>query len=439
MRDWQQRRRDLLKGLGLGAAGLPLLLARRGWGAPVPRKRLMVIELVNGYRQTYWRPPAGALMGQLPETSSAFDAVKDAMIFLPDLANPGLPFNGRYLFGVMFYGMTTVKADMGAYREPLGPTVDQVVAKALYESGLRESLALGVQLDRPPHGSNVPGGNHCFWSGPDQPVLPQGDPVAVYRELFAGGDLAALRKLMARRKSILDYVGTNLEEFRARSGTEDRAAIAAHLESIRDLEGRLMGAPAVDSCASPAPGTIDLAAAASYGSILEAHLRLMMAALRCGITRVATLQTSDVVGFSIDFGSFVPGIPAKGTGYKSPYRNWADLAHNPILYGVDHKKIVDKWFFSRFAEILVQMRNADEGDGNMLDHTAVLIGNNMQEGSNHDGQHMPWMLAGGGRFLNTGNCLAVPGQSTASVLAGLCQGLGVQHQYGAAYPGLLKI
>ena len=48
--------------------------------------------------------------------------------------------------------------------------------------------------------------------------------------------------------------------------------------------------------------------------------------------------------------AFVPGIPAKSpNNYKTPYRNWHDLGHNPTLNGVDHKQIVDQWCHQRVA------------------------------------------------------------------------------------------
>jgi hypothetical protein len=441
MRDWHQSRRDVLKRLGLGAACLPLLRAQRGWGAPAPRKRVMVIEMVNGLRQQAWKPATGLLATQtLPPTAAAFDAVKDAMVFLPDLTNPGLPNSGTYLFGVMFYGRGAAP-NIGFYREPDGPTFDQVMARALPAAGGRPSLALGVQPELMPHATTMPGGNYCFWSGAGQPIRPQADPMQVYRDLFSGpspGDTEA-RRLLARRKSILDYVSSDLDEFRARSGTEDRVAISAHMESIRGLEQQLQ-APAqmTDACASAAPAMIDLAAAASYAPILKAHLGLMVAALKCGITNVATLQTSDALGMGINFGAFVPGVPARGTGYKTAFRNWADLGNNPVLGGVDHKQIVDRWFCDRFAETLAQMRDIDEGGVSMLDTTVMLIGNNMQEGANKVAQKVPWMVGGGGSYLKTGQCPDSAGHSTGSVLGAISEALGVQHQYGVAFADLKK-
>src|SRR6185436_12112302 len=174
-----------------------------------------------------------------------------------------------------------------------------------------------------------------------------------------------------------------------------------------ELEGRLQSLPQAASCAPVKPAMIDLTDRAHYPDVLDAHLRLMVAAFRCGITNVAGLQLSDVSGTSINFGAFVPGLPARSPiSYRTPYRNWHDLGHNPVFDGVDHKRIVERWFFDRFAETFRQIQAVPEDDGNMLDNTIVIIGNCMQDGSNHDAQKVPWMLAGncGGR-LASGQCL----------------------------------
>jgi hypothetical protein len=441
MKDWALARRSLLKSLGVGAACLPLLRAGRARGASAHR-RLMVIELIQGYRQAVWRPVTGSLLTQpLPTSSAAFEAVKGDMIFLPDLTNPGIGSGGRGAYGVMFYGLGATGA--GQYKEPTGPTIDQFVANALpLAPGGRRSLNLAVQIERAPRATVAPGGDHCFWAGAGQPINPLLDPYAVYQELFTGPgtDAAAARRLMARRKSILDYVGSNLEDFRSRAGTDDRQLIDGHLQSIRDLEGRLQSMPAAAACGPKPVPMIDLEDSASYPKILDAHLRLMVAALKCGITNVATLQTSDAAGSSINFGAFVPGLPAMSVNnYKSPYRNWTDLSRNPVLAGVDHKAVVERWFFERFADTFAQMKAVPEDDGTMLDNTIVIIGNDMQDGASHDTQRIPWMLAGNcnGR-LAVGNCLPSAGHPIASVMAGICDALAVKHPYGDALPGLEK-
>jgi hypothetical protein len=248
---------------------------------------------------------------------------------------------------------------------------------------------------------------------------------------------------MLQKKSILDYLGGSLQQFQARVGTEDREAIGGHLQSIRELETQLTSAP-VDAgkCGGQPNGPmIDLNSDASYPLIMKAHLNLMAAALKCGVTNVATLQTGDSSGNNINFGAFVEGLPAKSkNNYKSPFRNWHDLGHNPVMDGTDHKQIVDQWFFARWAEFFAQLKMTPDGSGTMWDSTLILIGNHMEEGANHSSNAIPWMLAGkGGQKLNYGNCVSGSGSGVKAVMAGIANSLGVMgHPYGAPLNGLMK-
>jgi hypothetical protein len=248
-------------------------------------------------------------------------------------------------------------------------------------------------------------------------------------------DPAAIKRLMNRKKSILDFVGTNLDDFRKRVGTADRNAIEAHFGAIRELETQLQNAasnPSSGSCGAD-PGMLDIDDRANYPKIQTAHLNLMVAALKCGVTRVVTLQHGDSSGNSINFGAFVPGLPALSkNNYKSPWRNWHDLGHSPVQDGVDHKKIVDTWFMARFAQLVTEMKAVPGANGSLFDNTVILIGNHMQEGANHDAQKNPMMvLAGKNLGLATGQCVASAGKGVGMLYADLLSALGVPHTYGA--------
>jgi hypothetical protein len=445
MKNWHLARRDLLKHLGVGAACLPLLRATRSYGAGAGfSKRLMVLQMSEGLRQQYWKPNTGSLMGQtLPPTLVPLDAHKSELIVMPDMSNPGIGAGGHASYGVIYYGKG---AAGGGYKEPSGPTFDQVAANAIKGATTRRSMHAWVQLHLPPLPTTQPGGTHCFWAGAGQPINPQGDPYQVYKEVFAGGDFntasdpAAVKKLMADKKSILDFVGSNLDEFRKRLGSEDKVAIDAHFQAVRDLEAQLQASATNTSGAcAVAPGMIDINDRSKYPEIMKAHLNLMVSALKCGVTNVVTLQHGDSSGNSINFGSFVPGLPLLSkNNYKSPWRNWHDLGHSPIQDGVDHKKIVDGWFMARFAELFAQMKQIPEEGGSLFDHTVVLIGNHMQEGANHDAQKNPMMvLAGKAMGMATGQCVASAGKPVGSLYADILTALGVQHTYGAGL-GLAK-
>jgi hypothetical protein len=450
MKNWSLARRDLLKSLGAGAACLPLLRATNAFGQTAPR-RFIVLQMSEGLRQGAWKPGTGPLT-TLPKSNAPFEPHKADMVFIPGLNNPG-GGGGHGSYGCVYYGLGGTGG--GQYKEPTGKTVDQIVAGGLPKAttgGGRPSLNLHVQLERAPRSTTMPGGSKCFWTGAGQPINPIGDPYMVYKDLFGGlpdmpaptmNNAAEVKKLMMQKKSILDYLGSSLEQFQARVGTEDRDAIGGHLQSIRELEMQLQAAP-VDAgkCGGQPTGPmIDLNVDASYPLILKAHLNLMTAALKCGITNVATLQTGDSSGNNINFGSFVEGLPARSkNNYKSPFRNWHDLGHNPVMDGTDHKQIVDQWFFARWAEFFAQLKMTPDGGGTLWDSTLILIGNHMEEGANHSSNAIPWMLAGkGGAKLNYGNCVSGSGSGVKSVMAGICNSLGVaMHPYGAPLNGLMK-
>jgi hypothetical protein len=431
MKDLPLARRELLKRLGLGAACLPLLRSRHARAAA--RRHLVLIQLTQGYRQSSWKPPVGAL-GTLPYTAEPFAPFARDMIFLPGLSIPGAAASGASTYGVMFYGLDTTVS--GFYREPTGPTLDQIVGAALPGPGGRRALNLAVMLERPPQSTAPPGSRYCFWTGAGQPVRPIGDPYALYRELFAPGpDTTEVKRLLRRRKSILDYVGTDLAEYGKRVGDPERLVIEGHLQSIRELEGQVQSATA-SACnpAAPPSPALDLNADPNYPAILELQFKAIAAALRCGVTNVATLQLSDADGERVDLTSFIPVSRRNGT-------SWRDLGRNAVVGGVDQKRMVDRWFMERIAGLLAQLREPTEDGAPLLDSTVVVIANHMEDGAGGNNQHVPWMLAGkGGGTLDTGKCVDGTGQPITRVMAAICQALGVtQHPYGDALPGLKRV
>jgi hypothetical protein len=450
----ENARRQLLKGLGLGAACLPLLHASRSWaaGEALP-KRFVCIMATEGYRQAAWKPKVGSLMTQtLPSTSSPLEPVKADLIFLPDMTNPNCgtgPRNGHEAYGTIMWGGPPTGPK---FREPGGKTLDQVIVDGLPKTG-RPSLAFQVQVDRKPSVGTT-GARRCFWRGAGQPINPELNPQKTYADLFAGATANPMagpetKRLLAKRKSLLDFVGRNLDNFKVRVAREDKPVIDGHLQAIRELESRLVvpaGAAADGSCrpaTTPMPldDTAILSEDKLYPVILHAYLDIVLAAVKCGITNVVTLQLGDCSGNSVNYGAFVEGIPPKNVGgdAKTPFRNWHDLGHNPVSGGVDHKAMVDKWWMVEFAGFVKKMKDSPEAGGSLLDHSLVLWGNHMESGDSHATQAVPWILAGkAGGYLATGQCAGTAGKPTNDAMAEICKAMGVQPaaHYGSGVPGL---
>ena len=92
-----------------------------------------------------------------------------------------------------------------------------------------------------------------------------------------------------QRKSVLDFVARELDNFGKRLGTDDRSKIGAHQESLRDIEKRLSAPSAGAGCSKPAVagGKLDTP------TMMKTMYDLMAAALKCDVTRVATLDMYD--------------------------------------------------------------------------------------------------------------------------------------------------
>src|SRR3712207_2008436 len=92
-KNWTLARRDLLKGLGVGAACLPLLRAKPAHAAAP--KRFVLFATSEGYRMNEWAPRTGSLMTQtLPFATAPLEPHKADVIILPDLSNPGFTGTG---------------------------------------------------------------------------------------------------------------------------------------------------------------------------------------------------------------------------------------------------------------------------------------------------------------------------------------------------------
>jgi hypothetical protein len=440
MTNWELSRRKLLQALGVGAGCLPLLQATRSYAqaARFPKRFICHLQ-TEGYRMPAWLPKDGPLASQtLPDSTSPLEPYKDLLIILGNLGNPRFPGCAKWghgSYGQIFTG-GAVDPNSGngkEYWEPTVLSVDQVIANGIMKAApmvSRPTLPVEVKVG----GGGFPGSKRCFWSGPKQPVTPEPDPYKIYAQVFGGkppGMMAdpATDKLTAERKSLLDFVGKDLERFATRLGNEDKIVIAGHLQSIRDIEKSLAGQKGTIGAWSGDPAKpIDIKANANVPQLLTLHFELMVAALKSDVTRVGTMQFGDATGGAIVF-DFVPGVPRMGNGYQ-PLRDWHDLGHRPVRAGAadgDDKAKVDKWSMGKFAEVLKMLKGTPEGTGTMMDNTLVLWANHMEDGSTHGATKVPWILAGSAQgYFKTGQCLGNSGRAINAVLTEVCNAMDVK-------------
>jgi hypothetical protein len=446
---WELRRRDFLKTLGVGMGCLPLLQSSRSSAAGPAPKRLLIVASTEGYRQQFWRPMDGSLMNQtLPDSSSPLERVKSDVIFMPGMTHPTFTGGAHGAFPNLF---ATANSGVKEYRVPFSTTFDQVVGPALskqYNLPM-ETLTLGLLSDKGIMGEGA-NSRYCFYKGKGQVVTPEQDPWKAYARVFAGAGAQpaqpdpAVARALNQKKSILDYVGKDLEQFAGRVGKDDGAIVNGHLAAMRTLEKDLSGIrPDVAACGGGLKDpAVDAAVAMNYPKSLSAMFDLMVMALKCDVTRVAGLQMVDAGGANLPW-NFLPGIPERGGGFHTRLRNWHDLGHNPVLGGVDHKRMADKWCMEQLALLIDRMKAIPEEGGTMLSNSVILWTNHMEDGQNHACQRLPWVLAGqAGGYFKTGQCAVSAGKSINGVLADTANAIGVPMEswgdasYGKPWPGL---
>jgi len=424
-------RRSFLRGVGGVSLALPLFTslgcqsspsraveklgsaALAGTGFP---KRFIVVYTPNGNvgREL---PPGMDFTGSILEPLIPF---KDKMLVLRglDLAAqskpPGEPHqNGMaFLTGRGLNAGTMVGGDGTLAGWGSGISVDQEIAAAIGQETKHKSLHFGVQ-------STAYGGTEVrtvmSYAGSDQPISNETSPYSMYNLVFSGlgQDLVEVERLRARRKSILDAVGKRYESRSAKLGAEDKQKLEQHLESVRDVEKRLDNPTGTVGgyCQVPDTGApIDLNDPMNYPVIGKLHTDLLVMALACDLTRVATLQWSASTNNKpYPFLAYDAGT---GAGPQPILDDEHVMGHQPDddVHAWNKLRIIRRWYMEQFAYLLSRLDAIQEGEGTMLDNTVVLLASEITQGNTHSHVDAPFLLAGsGGGYFKTGRHLNFAG------------------------------
>jgi hypothetical protein len=156
----------------------------------------------------------------------------------------------------------------------------------------------------------------------------------------------------------------------------------------------------------------------NFSDLMDAQSEVAMFALRCGVTRVVTIQAGFV-------------------NHNVPF-TWLGIneGHHSLSHGVrNNHALCQQWFALKFAAMLDALDVPDPEDPahTMLDNTTALWCSEIADGSAHTCQSVPLVVAGGGSgALRTGQYLQLQNVSHATLLTSLAQAMGVT---GATFGG----
>lgn len=396
---------ELLNGRGVARAD----------GASKAAKRLVVFFSPNGTVHSRWRPtgsgasfdfPAGSILEPLAKQKSDI------------IVCDGIDFQGVSNHEGGMAAMLT--GGGGPASSTGGMSVDQYVASKIGGTDRFASLELGVQTSA--WGGSVQ--TRMCYAGPGQFVPPDDDPKSTFSRMFGDGLPMGPGKDTkgARRKAVLDAIKGDMAELRARLGMEERLKLDEHLASVQKLDAAVAGGA---GCTTPKAPTLSAMDGPAFPDVGKTHMDLLVLALACGMTKVASLQWSHTVG------PHVFSWLGLSEGHHS-------LSHidDSNQKGVDDFVKAERWYAEQFAYLIEKLRaTPDPAGGTLLDSTLVVWSKELGDGRLHDCVSVPFVLAGGGVF-KPGRYLKFGGAPHQKLLVSICQAMGLSNQtFGDATKG----
>ena len=413
---WQISRRRMLRGMGatmalpLLEAMVPMLRAAPGQPGALPA-RLACIYFPNGVRADRWTPDGEGARFKLSPILSPLEAHREDILVLTNLCNKAtFTGDGHYVKTGGWLTGTTITKTTGSEISANGVSMDQMAAATIGRETKLPSLELGTEPVAQGVDKNVNYtrlyASHIAWKTPTVPLPCEINPRVAFDRLFRGGSRAG-RQDAAERKSILDVVKDDADRLRADLGTADRRKVEEYLESVREVERRIENeARLIGAGENLAPEAMEqlkildqrISRAMGKGSREEElgsaprfdfteHVQIMMdimvLAFWSDSTRVSTFMFgNDVSGRSF---SFLDGVSGGHHEISHHQNNQKQL---------DQYERINRWHVEQFAYLLERMKGIKEGDGTLLDHSALLFGSSIRDGNGHDPKNLPLVLAG---------------------------------------------
>jgi hypothetical protein len=392
---WHIPRRTFLKGVG-AAVGLPWLevmsvnarsVSSAGSIAPTERpRRAMFTYWGLGVEIRGFTPPDTGKSYTLTPSLQPLAPFKDDCTLMTGLAAYS---GGHGSCSCLLTGVNTVR------NAKTLTSVDQQLAQYHGSATQFPSLVLGTVRET---GFGGPFPMTLSWSRNHTPITPENRPEVLFEKLFGNEDnntIAAAKKAMARRKSLLDSVKDQAAALQRQVSKDDRERLEQYFTSIRDLEDRIKVEGEWIDRPKPKVGRPEFGVGsprdriAGDGRGYSEYTRLMFDMI--------------VLAFQTDSTRVVSHIPRtegdEGRCYTYLTKSKWDL-HTITHHNEEEEKLVtwrklDALYLAEWAYFLGKLKAVKEGSGTLLDHTIAAWATTNGGFYAHDSTQLPLILCGG--------------------------------------------
>jgi hypothetical protein len=434
-------RRAVLRGVGATVA-LPYLSAmlpasKLTTGDAPGRTRLVAIEMVHGaagsntigIQKNLWAPAAvGREFDLTPSSLSPLEPFREHVTIVSNtdcrnaeaFTSPeigGDHFRSSSVFLTQSHPRQTEGSDVY-----VGASLDQIYAQRFGQQTPIPSMQLAIENVDQAGGCSY--GYACVymdtisWSSPTGPLPMIRDPRLAFDQLFGSGGTPEKRAERRRaQKSILDWLPDEVARLKGKLGPEDKTRLDDYLENVREIERRIQKVEERNTSGEPrelpqAPiGVPD-----SYGEHVKLMFDLMTLAFTADLTRVFSFKMSRDV-----------------SGRVFPESGVMEGFHNASHHRAQEKTVValskiNRYHVSLIPYFLEKLKNAQEGESNLLEKSIVLYGSPIGDPNIHNHKRCPLFLAGhgSGRIPGGLHLKAADETPMANVMLTLLHHLGLE-------------
>lgn len=386
------QRRKFLTGLAasISLPQMSSLAATSATSALKTPNRLAFIYVPNGVNLQQWKPALGSGDAfKLSPSLSPLNPFKEKIQVISGLDHDKAKSNGdgagdhARASATFLTGCQARKTAGSNIRN--GISVDQIAAQQIGHHTKLASLELATTRSR--RSGSCDSGYACIyqnnisWRDQSTPMPAEYNPRSAFEKIFGSGNPKEDKLRLARRKSVLDFVGHDAKKLQQKLNREDQVKLDEYLTSIRAVEVKIEQAEKFKELypveAKP-EGIPD-----SYELHIRAMFDVMALAFKTDSTRISSFMLAN----------------------EGSNRSFSNLGVNGGHHAISHHRSskeklqqiakIDQFYAEQLAYFLNNLEQTKEENGTMLDNTTIVYGSCIADGNRHNHTDLPIVLAGG--------------------------------------------
>ncbi|MEO1614478.1 MAG: DUF1552 domain-containing protein [Planctomycetota bacterium] len=272
---------------------------------------------------------------------------------------------------------------------PLNRTLDHLVADRIGTQTPFSTLEFSCNSHRDNKESIY--FDNISWYGTGHLAPSIRDPRKMYHRLFSTREID-------RYRNVTSLVLEDAAEMKRSLGSHDQQKFAEYFDSIRTIEKQMDRLEKMREELSLVDFDEPPEAYMPRGEYIRLMGDLMVVALQAGLTNVTTFMV----------GPERWDTPYKFEGLFDKPRSHHQMSHNQTKM-IDDLLKVDLFHMQQFAYLVDRLDRIEEADGSsLLDNMLFTYGSGLGDGSTHQYNDLPIIVAGGGDRVRTGQHINLP-------------------------------